>query len=105
MPKYKYPKETRYAGIAASDENTEKRLPRLHGMPLGPKQIEGLEIGDEVEVKFRGKVMGIRMHKDEDDPEDDMSVDLELVESEVYGQKEKKKSKAERYKELASDEE
>lgn len=87
MPHFKY-KKTEY-GMPEMAKSAAKEYPCVF-IPMGPKQVDGLEIGDKVEVKLKGIVKGLSQRDNKE-----ANLDLYLAESDVY------KSEGTEYEEMS----
>ena len=86
MPMYKIPKPKK---VEESDVLTSPFMgrPSVY-LPANSEIIESLEIGQEIEVMVKGKVVGLESRKREGEPEDFNEFNIELTSVEAYSENE-----------------
>jgi hypothetical protein len=85
MPVYKVKPEKNYPEmVGASSTKKKKRYPSV-AIPVSPEIIAALEVGGQVEVTLKGKVVGLESRQSSDsDPysnRNDLRVELRVVEA------------------------
>ena len=90
MPIYKVPAEEDHLASepGSSKKKRKNRQPTVH-VPVAPKDIGEVTIGDEYEMILKGKIMGVHMSDDEFGKESNVRLAVDKVDYYPIGEVDK----------------